>query len=135
MLAFLEQVQDVLTGDNGPGGIMSFTPTPQVGVNLRKKPDQPAIEYGLETGSIEPGKKETQNLRVTVYGTASAEEVVGLADRVTMVLTPKNLSSVTRNLHCGLCQKTRNSVLPTSDFGHQVELTFRVLFTNSLPSH
>jgi hypothetical protein len=124
----LARVHTVLTTDDTL--VSMIGDINQIGTNQRKKPDQPAIEYGYDAGSMEPGKKVIQSLRVTVYGTTSSEDVLKIADRVALVLTPANLSDATLNLHCGLCQKTRNALLPTSDFGHHAEMTFRVLFTN-----
>jgi len=133
MLTLLKRVHEVLTGSTPL--VTKLGGSAQIGTNLRKKPDQPAIEYGFDTGSIESGNKEIQSLRVSVYGTTSHEDTLEIAELVTDLLTPKALSSVTLNLHCGMCSKTRNTVLPSTDFNHQIDMTFRVLFTATPSSH
>lgn len=132
MLPLLKRVQIVLTGDTEL--VTLIGDARHIGVNLRKKPEAPAIEYGFDTGNISSGKKEEQNLRVTVYGT-TPETGAAIAERVTTLLTPKNLTDSTLGLRCGLCRKNRNTVLPATDFGQNVEMSFRVLYTANPQSH
>ena len=123
LLAFLASVVAVLQGD------ITLTATvaaANIGVNIRKSPDVPAIEVGLDGGNVDRDIKETQRLRVTIYGTNSAAQILQVADRISALLTPSNLTDENTNppTIVAFLRKTRNVVLPSDHFGHQIELAF-----------
>lgn len=124
MLTLLEKINTVLRADSSLVALLGSAAN--IGTNLRKSPALKMVEFGPESGSLVRQDKDIASVRFSVYGTDSVSSTTAIADRVTGLMTPRNLNDAVLNLKIGSVRRTRYAALPVNDFGHQIELVFEI---------
>lgn len=118
----LDRLYAVLTSSTP---LIDLVPVENIGINLRKSLQYPAVEFGVEASSFDRRYRDSTRILIMVYGTESPEDTIEIADICTSLMHPEILTDVSEGVILARVTRERYVTLPQDDYGHSVSMSFR----------